>query len=72
VDGSRSSKSVRPELFHSYEGTNVFFVECKLFPQSCVIRIDFIKDRGVLIDSKLHFHYHSDHAFFPKQIGYTV
>ena len=50
----------------------MLIAECKLFLQSCFISIDFIKDRGVFIDSNLHFHYHSGHAFFSRQINYTV
>jgi hypothetical protein len=60
---------VRPELFHSDEETNLSSVECKLCSQSCIIRADFIKDRGegVLIDSKLHFNCHLGHVFFFKE-----
>ena len=45
---------MKPELFHSEEKTNLFGVEYKLC-QSCCIRIDFIKDRGGLTDSKRLF-----------------
>jgi hypothetical protein len=55
VAGSCSSKSVRPELFHSDKGTNLFVVECKLLlsancsPSPVLYALKLLKFRGCLL-----------------------
>ena len=55
VAGSCSSKSVRPEIFHSDQGTNLFVVECKLLlsancsPSPVLYALKLLKFRGCLL-----------------------
>lgn len=55
---------MRPELFNSDEETNMFVVECKLFPSLVLYALTLLKIGGCLLIINFYFHYHFDHVFF--------